>query len=169
MTSNPIDERIITQVSRCQDKFITKANYYKDKYIHLISLVTCSVGIIFTTIFYSNKISNDVAVLKDNVKSLKLFIKDGGKILLQDTEYGYLFYASKRKGGKYGNEKMSSLCWKRIYYSSERDRIFGQVFQNTMQGLQRNGPGIPRYVFYKSSHKSKMLMCIISNSKTVRK
>lgn len=155
----------MVQVSRCQDKFITKANYYKDKYIHLISLVTCSVGIIFTTIFYSNKISNDVAVLKDNVKSLKLFIKDGGKILLQETDRGYLFYASKKEMGKYGNKKMSSLYWERVYYNYERDRLLCYAIQNPVRKLQRNGTGIPRYMFYKSGNKSQGLKCMISNSK----
>lgn len=163
-----MDERIITQASRCQDKFISKASYYKDKYIHLISLVTCSVGIIFTTIFYSNRLSNDVAVLKDNMKSLKAAIKEDGKILLQETEHGYFFYASKKKMGNHGKEKMPFVQRNWFYYCKKRHRCLLPENKSIVRNLWWNRGRVVRLLLCKPSNKGNMLRCITSSLKEVK-
>jgi len=165
MINNSMDERIIIQVSRCQDKFITKANYYKEKYIQLISLVTCSVGIIFTTIFYSNRLSNDVAVLKDNVKSLKAVIKGQGKIILRNSELDFYYPASIKKEGFYGKQKVQNLRWQRLYYYQRRDRCLFQDYNLLLCSVSRNRGGLYLCYTAKPSNKSGVLKCIISNSK----
>ena len=97
MTVNSIDEKIIVQVSRCQDKFLSKANYYKERYIQLITVILSSLSVVVTVAFYSNRLSNSVAILKENVKSLKEYIgKNGtGKILYMDKD-GECFFVSTK-------------------------------------------------------------------------
>lgn len=84
MLEAEVIEFIVKQKALCKtefiDKFLKQKDYYKDKYIHLVTVVLGCLSILVAVVTFSVKQSNDIAVLKDNVMSIKKLLKAKGHI-----------------------------------------------------------------------------------------
>jgi len=73
---------------RCNMSFVTRANYYKDKYMMLAAIVGSSIVIIIFLVSFAMKQNSDIAILKSQMKDIK-------EIVINPDEIG--FYSRDNK------------------------------------------------------------------------
>ena len=80
MINDAIDDRITKQKDICKDMYVSKSDFFKDKYTQVITVLGTGVLIIVAVVTFSMKISNDIAVLKSEVSELNAKLEAKGRI-----------------------------------------------------------------------------------------
>jgi hypothetical protein len=75
-----------TLEKRCMDKFMSKADYFKDKFTMLGTVIGSSLIVIIVLIGFHIKQTSDIAVLKTQMKEIKKVI-DPDKMSYSELKY----------------------------------------------------------------------------------